>query len=369
MLAESLARLDKCMRPFLVQNFPALATKIYSSGRSVFLSALCAERPLPAAISKEHRRTLWGLTFRNGLLNAAGMFKNAEGYELSFRQGAGGYLVGTTTARARKGNEKNGVRKPFMPYPRSQAASNWLGLPNDGHDAVAERVASFEWREDFPVGASLAASPDSNGVEALQELVRGMDAFVAAGANFLEINESCPNAAHGDSSLEAIEERLQYVAEHFSYRDAAPVVVKFSTDTPLESIEKIIDMLLRLGFSGVNFGNTSTDYALRRAEIDASEHEIFDYFTGTFGGGVSGKPIAASSLVLTEKAAKALAAKKRKRSSDYEFHIISVGGILRRKDFDERLRAGASLCQWYTGYFERFAEDGHQLYVNFFHDK
>ena len=368
MLAESLARLDKCTRPSLVQISPALATKIYSSGRGVFLSALCAERPLPAVISEEHRRTLWGLTFRNGLLNAAGMFKNGEGYELSFRQGAGGYLVGTTTARARKGNAKNGVSKPFAPYPRSQAASNWLGLPNDGHDAVAERVASFEWHEHFPVGASLAASPESTGIQALQELVRGMDAFVAAGVDFLEINESCPNAAHGSSSLEAIAERLQYVAEHFSYRDAAPVVVKFSTDTPLESVEKIIDMLLQLGFSGVNFGNTSTDYARCRNEIDAGEQQIFDYFTTTFGGGVSGAPLAASSLALTAKAAKVLATKKRKRSSDYEFHIMSVGGVLRRADFDERLRAGASLCQWYTGFFERFAEDGHSLYAKFFNN-
>jgi dihydroorotate dehydrogenase len=364
MLSESIARLDHIVRPLAVHLPPPLATQMYSSGRNVFLSALTAEKPASVHIAEHHARTLWGLTFRNGLLNAAGMFKQGEGYETVWRQGAGGYLAGTTTAHKRTGNARNGITKPFAPYPRSRAASNWLGLPNDGHEAVAKRLAAFERKADFPIGASLMTAPESSGEEALRELVEGMEWYDKANVDFLEINESCPNVAHGASTLDAIAERLAYIGQRFLQKRSRnlPVVVKFSTDTASADVEPLLDILLASGYDGVNFGNTSTNYTKHRAMLHADDQELFDYFTQTFGGGISGEPLRTSSLELVRAASTYIASQKLAR----EFHIIRTGGVATVQDVEESFSAGASLCQWYTGYFERFAEDGHRLYGRMF---
>ena len=299
-------------------------------------------------------------------MNAAGLFKNGEGYELSHRQGAGGYLAGTTTAHKRLGNSRSGVHKPFAPYPNSHAASNWLGLPNNGHAAVAKRLSDFQHHAGFPIGASLMAAPESSGEQALAELVEGMELYDRAGVHFLEINESCPNVAHtqaqahGSASFEALSERLEYISTKFLEKRLRhlPVVVKFSTDTTPSDIPRLMDTLLTLGFDGVNIGNTSTEYAKHRATIARADYAVYDYFTQTFGGGVSGKPLCASSLALVRIAKEHLDSVRPYK----EFHIIRTGGVDSWADMEESRAAGASLCQWYTGLFERFAENGHSLY-------
>ncbi|MCS6809143.1 MAG: hypothetical protein RML40_10515, partial [Bacteroidota bacterium] len=359
-LAETIARWDYYVRPYLVHLPAPLATQVYSSGRAVFLSALSAELPQPVFPDEQHACTLWGIGFRCRILNAAGMFKNGEGYELSWRHGAGAYLAGTTTTYARQGNRKHGINKPFIPYPRSQAASNWLGLPNDGHAAVAQRLAAFRRYENFPIGASLMTAPESQGITALDELLEGLKVYDAARVDFIEINESCPNVAHDTSSMEELTQRLEYISQRFLRVRTRnlPVVVKFSNDTALTDVEHLLDILLTLRYDGINFGNTSTQYDQHRALLDASELRIFDYFTQTFGGGISGKPLRASSLALIRRAHEILSSK----NPQHEFHIIQTGGVDSGQNIHESLAAGASLCQWYTGYFERFAEHGHRLY-------
>jgi dihydroorotate dehydrogenase len=365
--AELLARADAPVRAKLVQTAPRLATSVYSSGRNAFLAQLCAERPTLIVPPEQHTRTVWGLHFRSGLFNAAGMFKNGEGYELCLRQGAGAYLAGTTTAHPRTGNHRRHERgfattaRPFLPYPTSGAASNWLGLPNDGHAAVAKRLAGCERTEGFPMGASLMTAPESSGVQALEELVEGMWLYERAGVDFLEINESCPNVAHGSSSLEAITERLEYISQKFLVRRTRrlPVIVKFSTDAAPQDVPALVDALLTLRFDGVNFGNTSTKYAQLRMNIAPNERSAFDAFTQTFGGGVSGLPLNTMSLELVRHGAEYV----RSKSLSHEFHVIRTGGIATANDVQASFDAGAALCQWYTGYFEGFARHGHKLYA------
>jgi len=370
--AELLARADAVVRAKLVQTAPRLATSVYSSARNAFLAQLCAERPTLIAPPDQQARTVWGLRFRSGLFNAAGMFKNGEGYELCLRQGAGAYLAGTTTAHPRTGNHRRHERgfattaRPFLPYPVSGAASNWLGLPNDGHAAVAKRLAGFERAEGLPIGASLMTAPESSGVRALEELVEGMWLYERAGVDFLEINESCPNVAHGSNSLEAIAERLGYLAQQFLARRTRrlPVIVKFSTDTALNDVPALVDVLLTLKFDGVNFGNTSTKYTQLRMTIAPNERSAFDAFTQTFGGGVSGLPLNTMSLELVRHSAEYVGSK----SLSHEFHVIRTGGIATASDLQASFGAGAALCQWYTGYFEGFARYGHKLYAALYHE-
>ncbi len=353
---ESLAGFEARLRPLLTRLPPALAVAMYSAGRKRFLDAFVRRPPSSTFAPQGLERKLWGLSFRSPIANAAGMFKNGEGYRVVARQGAGAYLAGTTTHRSRSGNRRRGVRHPFAPYPRSAAASNWLGLPNVGHRRVARRLGRVQRVDGCPVGASAAVAGD----DTLEQLVAGLERYQAAGVDFLEINESCPNTADEPGGLGEMRARLGHVAEHFLARRQRPlpVVVKLSCDTAVADVPEVVATLLDLGFDGVNFGNTSTAYDRHREHIHRSEVGLFDDFTGTFGGGLSGRPLKQDSLRLVAAAAECVAGQGPGR----EFHVVRTGGIEGAADVRRSLDAGASLCQWYSGYFEAFAGDGHGVY-------
>lgn len=360
MNASLLARLDKIVRPLVVQLPPSIAVRLYSQARKIFLSMLVNDRPALFEPPAEQRRVLWGIPFRSPLFNAAGMYKNGEGYEVSARQGAGAYLAGTTTTFARTGNTKASTRLPFAPYPTSGAASNWLGLPNKGHAEVARRIASIERIGGCPVGISIMSAPESSGQKALEELTEAIALFDKANVDFIELNESCPNAGHAHASTQALAERLEYLSTTALRRRqrALPIIVKFSTDTQLDQVPVLLDMLITLGYDGINFGNTSTAYTRHRDAIAPTDRPLYDYFTSTFGGGLSGRLLKADSLQL----AAAAAAYTTRKQPSHEFHVIRTGGIESAQDLAESERAGISLNQWYSGYFEQFAHNGHNVY-------
>jgi len=303
------------------------------------------------------------------------MFKNGQGYELSWRQGAGYWLAGTTTARPRSGNRGHGVSQPFAPYPRSGAASNWLGLPNDGDEAVAARLARLERRDGCPVGASTAAVPcpgggsggrggRTAGEDDISLLIRGLALYDQAGVDFLEVNESCPNTGAPDESREeqwaGLGSRLERIADGFlrRRRRPLPVIVKVSVDTDPALVPELLDRLVGLGFDGVDFGNTSTDYAALREAVAPPERRLYDLFTARFGGGVSGRPLRQRSLALVRAAAAHLADRPPAR----EFHVVRTGGVETGADLAASQAAGAPLSGWFTGYFEAFARHGLGVY-------
>lgn len=357
-VTELLAKVDHWMRPLLLRILPARwSVAFYSWARQYALQMLCHERIDPVAVPALPIEC-WGLRFRTPLINAAGMFKHGECYELAYRQGAGGWLAGTTTALPRMGNVRRGIAQPFVPYPRSRAASNWLGLPNPGHRAVAARVAQMERYADFPIGVSVALDPDVELQWALEQLVEGMALYYESGVDFLELNESCPNTGEQQREMDMLVARLSYVTQHFlRHRGRSlPVVVKFSTDTDPALLGKLMPLLANLGFDGITLGNTSTRYEYYRHCIAPQEQHAYAYFTHTFGGGISGEPLRRAVVELVRSASEVA------RTLERPFHIVGVGGIARGVHLCEVLAAGASLAQWYTGYFERFAEYGHLLY-------
>lgn len=368
MKVTTLANLESKIRPLVTKLPPRTVVSTYSNGRSYLLAKLKEEVPSETYNPPENlSRVLWGVKFRSPIMNSAGMFKNGECYEMVSRQGAGAYLGGTGTWNPRLGNKKNGICLPFVPYPKSHSSSNWLGLPNDGDEVNSQRASKLKRNIDTPIGWSIMGSPDFNGEEKLKYLVDGMKLYEKAGVDFLEINESCPNTTHGRSQDDDLANRLKYLKEHFLDKRTRilPVVVKFSNDTKLEQLPALLDILFELGYDGVNFGNTSTDYAKRKERIELNERKLFDFYTKTFGGGVSGRPLRESSLDLTCRAVEYL----RAGSPSQEFHIIRTGGIETWDDIQESERAGISLNQWYTGYFENFAKNGHDVYRKLFDQK
>ena len=312
-----------------------------------------------------HAVTAWGLTFRYPLWNAAGMFKNGHGYQVVARQGAGAFVAGTTTSRPRKGNTRNGVRWPSVVYGNSHSASNWMGLPNDGHAAVADRLSRLERIAGCPVGASVSAQPELDESTAVAELLEGMAMYDTAGVDYIELNESCPNVeGHADGPVldDGLLRRLQMIRERFlaKRQRPLPVVVKFSVDTDHHQLPELITALLDLEFDGVILGNTSTRYDVHRERIDPSDRSLYDHFTSVYGGGLSGEVVKEDSLGLATKAARLV----RDHAPRHEFHVIRCGGVDSGFDVEAAREAGVLLNQWYTGYFEAFSKYGHDVYVD-----
>lgn len=377
-LLETLAHIEHGLRPKIARLSPRLAISVFSKGRTWFAKKLAKERPSlqPVADTTELFAPVqaWGLTFARPLWNAAGMFKHGEAYDVVAAQGAGAYVAGTTTSLPRLGNTRNGIRWPTASYAVSGSASNWMGLPNDGHAAVAARLAKLTRVGGCPVGASVAADPAVADDIALPALVAGMRLYEDARVDYIELNESCPNTEPNDD-IEAIAEtnaephssldpnlvrRLEYVKEHFlrSRKRQLPVVVKFSVDVDRNQLDDLLTMLVTLGFDGVVLGNTSTAYDDVRHDMEPEDLPTFDYFIKEFGGGVSGRTLKYRSLFLAATARDVL----RQIDPQHEFHIIRCGGIETLDDIRQSQRHDIQLNQWYTGYYDAFGTYGHALY-------
>lgn len=359
MFEFELAKLDSIFRKILIQKLPPkIAIKLYSSVRPHFLKQLIAARPPAITVPPQFTKTLWGIPFRSPLFNAAGMFKTGEGYEVCSLQGAGAFLAGTSTGAPREGNIKRGIKHPFVPYPESRAASNFMGLPNPGDLQVSATLSKIKKIPGCPVGASIAGDAALPEPERLELLIRGLHAYQEAGVDFIETNESCPNTEAHDL-MSGLEERLKFIAQNFliNRKRNLPVILKLSVDTDPQALKHLIPLTIALGFDGLNLGNTSTQYPQLEKQIADTEKNVYRFFTESFGGGVSGFPLKQKSLLLIQAAAGIL----KEQTGSKEFHLIRTGGIETKEDLEMSLNAGASLVQWYTGYFEAFARNGHAV--------
>ncbi|HRP02449.1 MAG TPA: hypothetical protein PLE30_07375 [Candidatus Kapabacteria bacterium] len=365
MLVERAAHLDAMIRPFLVQYFPEFSTKLYSNMRQSFLNSFVNSKPEKVYSDFFPQRKIWDIEFSNNIFNSAGMFKNGEGYELAYRQGAGAFLAGTTTYLPRAGNEKNGVIHPFIPLPKSKAAINWMGLPNDGHQRIASVLSKIEKKVACPLGVSISSDPDIDEDTALKNLIEGFELYSKANVDFIELNESCPNVNHHQCETNngidlALIKRLEFINSNFLRKRQRnlPVIVKFSVETEIEQVPKLLKLLIDLDFDGINFGNTAKLYSNYLPLINSTETAPYQAFTSTFGGGVSGNPLKQLSL----DCCKISVNERNKLHLSKEFAIVRTGGIETYNDLLESERIGIDLNQWFTGYFELFSIFGHKLY-------
>lgn len=373
-LVEYISRLEHKIRPVWSKLPPELAIKVFSNGRKVFLKAFTHDLPVERIYLPESRRIkLWDIQFSNNIFNAAGLFKKGEGYYTCVAQGAGAYLAGTTTAVPRKGNIKNGIKHPVATFTKSGTAINWMGLPNYGHEFVAKRLSRLEKAKNCPIGISLASAPEHKDIEALNGILEGFEIFDRAGVDFIELNESCPNVIHEHSHEtvngldKALVDRLEYISVNFLKKRNRnlPVIVKFSNDTEPAQLPELIKILTEMNFDGVNFGNTSTDYADYLGNMHYTELNIYKHFYSNFGGGVSGRVLKERSLALASSAVML----SNKLNLKNEFHVIRTGGIESAEDIMQSDKFGISLNQWFTGYFDAFAHSGHSVYLKMTEEK
>jgi dihydroorotate dehydrogenase len=283
-------------------------------------------------------RTL-GLTFPNALGLAAGFDKHAHGYRELAGLGFGHVEIGTVTALAQPGNP----RPRLFRLPADRAVVNRMGFNNDGAAAVAERLAADTRPREMVLGINIGKSkvvPDDDQV-AVEADYAASTRLLTPHADYLVVNVSSPNTP-GLRNLQAVDKLAPLLTrvqrEIASVCDAGgrrrvPLLVKIAPDLADDDVLGVADMVGDLGLDGIIATNTTIGRDGLRSHPDQIE--------AAGAGGLSGAP-------LKERATEVLRLLRDRVGPDLT--LIGVGGISTPTDAQERLDAGATLVQAYTGF-------------------
>jgi dihydroorotate dehydrogenase len=278
---------------------------------------------------------VFGLPFRNPVGLAAGFDKNALYLEELAQLGFGHIEIGTVTPRAQEGNEKPRLFR----LQEDKALINRMGFNNDGVEAVVERLR--EWRKSSPrssllVGGNIGKNKSTPNEDAYldydicyRKLYDYVDYFV--------VNVSSPNTPglrelQEKGALKTILTHLQEIRLDKEVRK--PLLLKIAPDLTNEQVQDVIDLAMEIRLDGLVAANTSISRntlsdagKIRAAEIGA--------------GGLSGKPIRARATEIVQMICD---------KTNGEVPVIASGGIFTAADALEKIKAGASLVQVWTGF-------------------
>lgn len=265
------------------------------------------------------RVTAFDNEFPNPVGVAAGFDKNAEVPRALAALGFGHIEVGGVTAERQPGNP----RPRLFRLREDEALINRLGFNNEGADAIGERI-NREPMPDVPVGINIGKSKSTPLEEAADDY-RYTYERVADGGDYFVVNVSSPNTP-GLRELQnraALEEILGGLAD----AGADPLLVKLSPDLPDPAVEDAINVVNDLGLDGIIATNTTTSRPGSLRSPQRAER-----------GGLSGKPI---EDLATDRI--------RFVAERTDVPVIGVGGVSDAAGAYEKIRAGASLVQLYTG--------------------
>lgn len=323
--------LYRVTRPLLFSFDPERAHELTLEGlqRAYDLGAL----PAAAVPVDGEPVQAMGLTFPNPVGLAAGMDKNAAHIDALGCLGFGFIEAGTVTPRPQPGNPKPRMFR----LPSSLGLINRLGFNNDGVDRFVHNAARAQYRG--VLGLNIGKNASTPIERALDDYRAGL-AAVYPHAGYVTVNISSPNtqdlrSLQGEGELERLlgalrEERARLEQAHGR---RVPLVVKIAPDVADEQIPRIADTLVAHDVDGVIATNTT----ISRAGVAGQRH-------ADQGGGLSGAP-------LRERSTQVIAALARHLQG--AMTIIGVGGIVRGEDAAEKIRAGATLVQIYTGLIYR----------------
>src|ERR1700678_3705878 len=253
---------------------------------------------------------------------AAGFDKDGTGLNAWGALGFGYAEVGTVTAQAQPGNPPPRLFR----LPADRALLNRMGFNNHGAAALATRLARH--RPDVPIGVNIGKTKITAPADAADDY-RTSARQVGPHAAYLVVNVSSPNTP-GLRDLQTVG-ALRAILSAVLGVTAAPVLVKIAPDLPDTENVDIADLAVELGLAGIVATNTTVSReGLRTPGVDQLG-----------SGGISGPP-------LTHRAGEVLR-RLYGRVGD-RLVLISVGGIETADDAWERITAGASLLQGYTGF-------------------
>ncbi len=274
-------------------------------------------------------REVFGLKFKNPVGLAAGFDKNAVLYNELANFGFGFIEIGTVTPKAQQGNPK----KRLFRLVDDKGIINRMGFNNEGVKQAVEQLKKNKHR--LIIGGNIGKNTNSKPeeytkdyLECFNELHPYVDYFV--------LNVSCPNvSSHAKlNDKEYLEELIGAVQKaNKTFETQKPIVLKIAPDLNDVQLDEIIDLVATTNLDGVIASNTSTS-----REGLKTTNDILSYIGN---GGLSGKP-------LSQKSTRVISYLHSK--SNGSFPIIGVGGIHSENDALEKIKAGATLVQIYTGF-------------------
>jgi dihydroorotate dehydrogenase len=280
----------------------------------------------------DHEIELFGLKFPNGIGVAAGMDKDAECVQGFAALGFGHVEVGTVTPRPQEGNPAPRLFR----YPAQGALINRMGFNNGGAEAVRARLEEEapKDRRRIILGINIGKQKDTPLEEAAQDYVSSFK-MLAAQADYFTLNVSSPNTPN----LRELQEKNRLLEVLRAVRQAAeeraretasspvPLLLKIAPDLSFRHIDAVLEAIAEAKFSGIIATNTTVS---RPGLMKGTDED----------GGLSGKPLQRLSTHVINYIYKATSGK---------LPIIGAGGVDDAASAGEKVDAGASLLQLYTG--------------------
>lgn len=286
-------------------------------------------RAAPAAPVAQHPARVMGLAFPNPVGLAAGLDKNGEYIDALAALGFGFIEIGTVTPRPQPGNP----RPRLFRIPRAGAIINRMGFNNDGVERLVANVARA--RYGGVLGINIGKNFDTPIEHAADDYLLCLRR-VYPYAGYVTVNISSPNTRdlrqlQDATRLDGLLDVLKIAQRELTQRHGryVPLAVKIAPDLDAAQIAAIAQMLIRHQIDGVIATNTTV-----------MRNGVADLPHGNETGGLSGAPLRDAATAVVRQLGTAL---------DGQIPIVGVGGIARGTDAVEKIAAGASLVQLYTG--------------------
>ena len=274
---------------------------------------------------------IMGLKFPNRIGLAAGLDKSGQCINGFGSMGFGFVEVGTITPRPQSGNPKPRLFR----LKEHNAIINRMGFNNPGIENAIDNILKSSKGYSGIVGVNIGKNKITPNAEALDDYMKGLRSFYNI-ADYIAVNVSSPNTS-GLRELQSPEYARKLISPLMKERDLlshqyekiVPIAVKLDPDMQRDQIMALAELFLELKIDAVIATNTTV-----------SRDKVQDHNLSQELGGLSGKPLHSQSND---------AIHNFKNSLNDEIPIIGVGGILSKKDAEEKIEAGAKLLQIYTG--------------------
>lgn len=275
------------------------------------------------------KREVFGIQFDNPVGLAAGFDKNAKMYNDLAYCGFGFIEVGTITPKSQLGNEKPRLFR----LKEDDAIVNRMGFNNFGVEEALKNLKNRKTK--VIIGGNIGKNKITSNEDATRDYLTAFNVLHAY-VDYFVVNVSSPNTPN----LRELQEKeplmklLQVLKdENESKQIKKPILLKIAPDLTNEQLDDIVEIIQHVKIDGVIATNTT----ISRENLVTSDEKLNEIGAG----GLSGKPVRQRSTEVIRYLAE---------KSNKSFPIIGVGGIHTAEDALEKLEAGASLVQVYTGF-------------------
>jgi dihydroorotate dehydrogenase len=277
------------------------------------------------------QQNLWGKTFPNPIGLAAGFDKDGAAPGIWPNLGFGFAELGTVTYHPQPGNPQPRLFR----LPSDLAALNRMGFNNLGSESLAARLKN-RLASPYPIGINLGKSKITPEAEAAIDYAGSFEHLQNCGDYFV-VNVSSPNTP-GLRNLQAVELLAEIVAAIQKVdQHSRPLLVKIAPDLAWEDIAAVVKLSQEMGLAGIIATNTTIAKAQLQTKIlPETGNLLVDE-----AGGISGAPVRDRSTEVIRFIY---------QTSQGQLPIIGVGGVFTAADAWEKITAGASLVQLYTGW-------------------